>query len=201
MVVGRDEWLVDDIEEQIAVQEKTCGLKVFSQEMLVAALATRDDPFDSADRKTLLSFADGHEALTYLIEAGFEWPFITPRSIGKALEAESDGFAEESPIHKMGYVVGKVAGLPEKARRRILTDAFTSKLPKVGSAEYMARWATPGSRIRLRRMANHIATFARLKQNEPNFDTAVEHWESDLDWLHEEFYESWMRFRWPETYA
>ena len=198
MVVGREEWLVDDLEEQIAAR-KSLGLKVFSQEMLIGALATRDDPFESADKKTLLGFADGHGALEYLIEAGFEWPFITWRPLQTAGQFAEKKFAEESPVHKLGYVVGKVAGLPDKARRRVLADAFTGKLPKVHSAEYMATWGTPGSRIRLRRMANHLATFARLWQNEPSFDTAVAHWEMDLARLHDEFYEPWMRFRWPET--
>jgi hypothetical protein len=200
MVTGRDDWLVDDLEDQIAAR-KSQRLKVFSQEMLIAALATRDDPFESADRKTLLAFADGHDALTYLIEAGFEWPFITWKPLQAAGRFAEKQFAEESPVHKMGYVVGKVAGLPEKARRRILADAFTGKLPKVYSTEYMATWGTPGGRIRLRRMATHLATFARLWQNEPNFGTAVAHWEADLDWLEQEFYEPWMRFRWPETQA
>lgn len=198
MVVGREEWLVDDLEEQIAAR-KSLGLKVFSQEMLIGALATRDDPFESADKKTLLGFAEGHGALEYLIEAGFEWPFITWRPLQTAGQFAGEKFAKESPLHKLGYVVGKVNGLPEKARRRVLADAFTGKLPKVHSVEYMATWGTPGSRIRLRRMANHLATFARLWQNEQNFDTAVAHWEADLDWLHDEFYEPWMRFRWPEA--
>ena len=198
MVVGREDWLIDELEEQIAAR-KDRELRVYSQEMFVAALATRDDPFDSADRKTLLAFAEGHDALTYLIEAGFEWPFITWRPLQTIGQFAGKKFADESPVHKLGYVVGKVAGLPEKARRRVLADAYTGKLPKVHSAEYMATWGTPGSRIRLRRMANHLATFARLWQNEPNFDTAVDHWRSDLDWLHGEFYEPWMRFRWPES--
>ena len=82
MVVGRDDWLVDDLEAQIRARGEA-GLRVYSQEMLLAAFATGDDPFQSASPKTLKQFADGHPALEYLIESGFEWPeVVTSGALG-----------------------------------------------------------------------------------------------------------------------
>jgi len=52
MVVGRDEWGVDDLEHQIRARGKGI-LRVYSQEMLLAALSTGDDPFGSASHDVL----------------------------------------------------------------------------------------------------------------------------------------------------
>jgi hypothetical protein len=193
MVVGRDNWFIDDMEAQIRVR-KSNDLRIYSQEMLTIALATKDDPFQTADMKTLLEFADGHPALEYLIENGLEWPEVTAAPLLALGEFE---YAEESPLRRMGYVVGK-AGLPPSRRKAILKKAFEGKLPSVISKEYMETWARPKSRDRLRRIARLIAWLASSHSKMTGHETAVQHWGSDLDWL-QHFYEGWMRFRWPEV--
>jgi hypothetical protein len=197
MIVGRDGWLVDDLEDQIRVRGDD-GIRVYSQEMLLAALATNDDPLKSASRKTLMQFADGHPALRYLIESGFEWPKITWRLLREMEEFKPGEFAEQSPINKLGYVVGKTKGLADQRRRGLLADAFKGKLPDVVNWRYMKTWGVPGSRIRLRRMARHIAWLGGLFGGKDTHGIAVEHWSDDLDWMREHLYEPWMRFRWPE---
>jgi hypothetical protein len=196
MVVGRENWFVDDLEAQIRARGED-GLRVYSQEMLLAALATSDDPFDSATPKTLKQFADGHPALECLIESGFKWPEVIA-SGGLVNFDEPGGFADQSPINALGYVVGKVKGLPVSERRNLLTKAFRGKLPFVESSTYMKSWGEPGSRIRLRRAAMHIAKQAGLRVTLHTHDVAVQDWRDDLDWMRGHLYEPWMRFRWPE---
>lgn len=200
MVVGRDGWLVDDLEEQIRVRGED-GVRVYSQEMLLAALSTNDDPLKSASRKTLMQFAEGHPALTYLIDSGFEWPVVTWRPLQEMVEFEKGEFAEQSPINKLGYVVGKVKGLADQPRRDLLARAFRGKVPNVVSSRYMKSWGEPGSRVRLRRIARHIAWLGSLWRYQDTHVVAVEHWSDDLDWMREHLYEPWMRFRWPEIGA
>jgi hypothetical protein len=200
MIVGRDDWLVDDLEAQIRARGEA-GLRVYSQEMLLAAFATGDDPFNSASLKTLKQFADGHPALAYLIESGFEWPKMTWRPLQEIEEFETGEFAEQSPINKLGYVVGKTKGLVDQLRRRLLVQAFKGDLPPVVSSRYMKTWGGPGSRIRLRRMARHIAWLGGLWRYQDTHSVAVMHWSDDLDWMREHLYEAWMRFRWPEIGA
>jgi hypothetical protein len=94
----------------------------------MAALSTNDDPLKSASRKTLMQFADGHPALTHLIESGFEWPNITWRPLQAMAEFETGEFAEQSPINKLGYVVGKIRGLADQTRRDLLDAGTDSRL-------------------------------------------------------------------------
>jgi hypothetical protein len=197
MVVGREDWMFDDLEDQIRVRAGH-ELKIYSQEMMVAALATRDDPFETADRSTLMEFVDCHPALTYLIEAGFDWPTITADPLHRLDKFE---FAEESPLKKMGYVVGRTHGLPQSERRSILERAFNGKLPPTVSPDYMATWGLPSTWLRLRRMARLIAWLGTTHQTMPGHETAVDHWEADLDWLRGAFYADCMRFRWPSVRA
>jgi hypothetical protein len=164
--------------------------------MFMGALATRDDPFESADNKTLLAFADGHPALEYLISSGFEWPIVLARNGVGPLEDPPE--VTESPIHVLGYRVGK-SGLAATERRKILKASFQGKLPRVESDRYMRAWGQPRTRDRLRRMARHIAWLARLWGNQQSHTVATSHWREDLSWLRDEFYEPWMRFRWPEV--
>jgi hypothetical protein len=201
MIVGRDDWLVDDLEAQIRARGEV-GLRVYSQEMLLAAFSTGDDPLE-ATRNILMQFADGHPALECLIESGFEWPkWVTSGSLDKFKPGK---FADQSPLNALGYVVGKGSELPVSKRRNLLTKAFRDKLPSVESSssqymlsQYMKSWGEPGSRIRLRRAAEHIAWLVGFFGPRITHDVAVRHWRDDLNWMHKQLYEPWMRFRWPE---
>jgi hypothetical protein len=195
MIVGREAWTEQELEEQIAAREGET-LRVYSQEMFLAAMATSRDPFD-ADREVLMMFGKGHPALEYLMKSEINWPDF--EGDGEPLEWTFEETAEESPLHKMGYVVGITNGLPEHQRREILTRAFNGALPWAGSDEYMAGWGQPRTRRRLWRMAHHIGWLAKTRQGMPSMYHAVGDWESDRRWLRREFYTARMRFEWPEV--
>lgn len=201
MVLGRDGWLIDDIEAQIRARSGQ-DLFIYSQEMLELALQVGADPFLTADAATLKEFADGHPALECCIEEGFLWPSIPTAKISKRLEAMIDQVAE-SPLHKIGYRVGRTDGAPTSTRREILDSAFNEKLPHVESKDYMAEWGQPGSRRRLRRIARLIAwqvggARGRAEKLGHDMSAATRDWLDDLEWMKRDLYEPWMRFRWPD---
>lgn len=193
MVVGRDGWLVDDLEDQIRARGERIS-RVYSQEMLLAACLTRCDPLD-ASKALLKQFAEGHDALQYLISSGFNWPLVNNRGLNDDGQIPPGG---ESPLHTLGYIVGRIKGLPEKDRQTLLKSAFSGELPSIHSKAYMQGWGTPRSRARLRRMARHLHQEVMKRVAEPMYETAVTHWTNDLVWMRETLYEPWMRFRWPK---
>lgn len=196
LVLGRDDFFIEDIETQIRARSGET-LRIFSQEMFLAALLLNDDPFRSASRITLKAFAEGHPALELLLKFGFEWPSVDADRLGSAL-FEADLEIDESPPHRMGYVVGVTKGLGEAARREVLAAAFSDEIPVVGKKKYMQAWGTPGSPARLRRMASHLSWLVRTRRGRDSMETARAEWASDLEWLHDQYFENWMRFRWPD---
>jgi hypothetical protein len=73
VVLGQEGWDSEDLD---AVIEARRGgvLKVYSQEMVVAAMAIGQDLFDVCDDDELMAFGEGHPALEYLLDHGFDWP-------------------------------------------------------------------------------------------------------------------------------
>jgi hypothetical protein len=207
LIVGRDHWEVDQIEEQIKARSGE-DLFVHSQEMFLTTLLVGADPFSSgltgrADPKLMRAFADGHPALQCCIEEGFLWPSIPTADIARLLDVAIEAI-EESPLHHMGYRVGKTDGVAERKRHDILARAFAGELPKIGSRDYMKGWGKPGTRRRLRRIATAIDWYivqamGRQTKRGHDMSVAVADWTADLNWLHEEIYEAWMHFRWPDT--
>ena len=197
VVVGRTGWTEDELELQIAARHGK-ALRIYSQEMFVAALSTGRDPFE-ADEDTLLAFGRGHPALEYLMQVDFGWPSITvPLEEDEPPDGPPPGvMSEKSPLGDKGYRVGK-GGLPVRNRRSILSEAFKDELPWVESDEYMELWGKPKTRKRLWRIAHHIAWLARFHQSDPSMSYAVEDWKSDLTWLKKKYYTPRM-FTWPST--
>jgi hypothetical protein len=201
MVLGREDWFIDDIEQQIKARSGQ-QLFIYSQEMLELALWVGADPFQTADAATLKEFADGHPALQCCIEEGFLWPSIPTAKISKRLDAMIEQVAE-SPLHKEGYRVGKIDGLPERDRQSILERTFHGQLKFVESIEYMQQWGQPGSRRRLRRIARLIAwqvggARGRAEKLGHDMSAATRDWRDDLEWMQRDLYEPWMCFRWPD---
>jgi hypothetical protein len=97
----------------------------------------------------------------------------------------SDSLARrgESPIHALGYHVGK-NGLDEQVRRKILNDAFVGDLTNVGPPEFMARWGFPRTQTRLSSIIAQIrSNFYQIRQQEADYSKAEAEWNADLDWL------------------
>jgi hypothetical protein len=200
LIVGRDEWLIDEIEDQIKVRAGK-ELFIYSQEMLVTALLVGADPFRPCNRKVLLAFAAGHDALQYCRTEGFNWPQIDTTSIARALAYPWDERVGESPLKKLGYTVGVSKGLAQDKRREILQEALKDSLPSVDGKSYMATWGKPDTRRRLRRIALFLAWLKRnAERRDADMRQAISEWSSDLDWL-QRFYQPWMRFRWPSTHV
>lgn len=200
VVLGREGWDEDEIDDVI---DRHVGrsLRIYSQEMLVAALANGEDPFFGGEF-VLAAFKAGHPGLEFLSEGWPGWvqAWVTEdRSPTSASTFDGEFHQEESPIHLMGYKVGN-NGIDPEARQDILSRAFHGHLPIVGPPGYMQKWGEPGSPTRLRQIAENIASYCRnARRRSSSMEQAIADWEVDLQWLKETFYHGHMRFHWPDT--
>lgn len=197
IIVGRDGWTEEELNELIDSADLD-EVRVFSQELFMAGILTTHDPF-SLPLEILMRFSEGHPALEYLIEAGFEWPVImVEEDFGEPVYLRgSYERVEESPLFRMGYQVGVTNGLSEPKRKSLLKSAYRGAIPDVEDDDYMEEWGRPRQSKRLWRIAHHIAWLIRSRKSTPSMRYAVRNWQDDLDWLWEEFYTNRMRFNWP----
>lgn len=208
LIVGRQGWQRDDIERHLeSLQDGE--LFIFPQELWVAALLIRHNPFrdlgDAATRSALEAFGEGHPVIDWLRGMQFPWPEWNADEDPPPSDLEQQ--VEASPLVKLEYRVGKTHGLPTNTRRQILSDAFTSsQLPLADFVygvrpakrrEYMDSWGGPRSRTRLRRIAWHLAMLVSMHARLRNHEVAVADWETDLAWLKKQYYSKFMRFHWP----
>jgi hypothetical protein len=196
LVVGRRDWRKSALRKLINARSGK-KLRAYSQEMLIAFLATGNDPLNS-DSKVVKRFGKGHPALTFLAEVGFDWPttFVHGGG-GSELRA---GWPKYGFLNYLGYAVG-LAGRSKKERRKILPIAYTAKkLPSVFPPDYRSEWGNPRSSARLRKMAYSIASFCRNAKRRPHaMGYAIAHWEEDLNWLKVTYYNGRYQFEWPST--
>lgn len=89
IVLGRERWDPDDLDAAVEARQGST-LKVYSQEMVVAALAIGQDLFEACDEDELLAFGKGHPALEYLMQEGFDWPSAKVAMPEDDLSAEAD---------------------------------------------------------------------------------------------------------------
>jgi hypothetical protein len=202
VVVGRIGWSKENLLAQIDMREGK-SLRVYSQELLLAALITGRDPLEDPDAEVLESFRRGHPALEFLAQSELEWPSVlaADTSVIDGTSIESLGVTE-SPLRALGYVVGETKGLSRKERHQILQQAFEDEsLPWVESDAYMEKWGTARSHQRLWRIAFHLATLLNgpVGRDRRKPQTRTD-WIEDLDWLRDRFYRSRrFRFRWPDV--
>ncbi len=199
LVVGTDDWDGDAIEAQINNRDGR-SVKVFPQELFIAALACGSDPFDLITDdddpeipEFLENFGRDHPVIGYLRSLEFPWPSSNSADAGPKLSPEWEG-VEESPLYVAGYTVAENEGLLPSERRSVLSEAFSGELTWVYSDDYMNSWGTPSTRKRLRRIAYHIAMLTRRHGHHTK---AIARWRSDLAWLREKHYRPMMRFQWP----
>lgn len=202
VILGREGWNEHEID---VVIERHVGrpLRIYSQEMFLAFLAKGDDPFDGGDN-VLEAFKAAHPGLDLVSRGWPGWVSTFVRPDRQHHDSLARGFASDQeigPLRFMGYRVGR-NGEETGARRDILRAAFTGELPIVGPLQYMREWGEPNSPERLRKIADSIATFCRnmKAKRDPSLE-AIEDWESDLEWLKDEFYHGHFRFHWPDTYV
>lgn len=127
LVVGHNNWSKADLISQIEARRGQ-ELRIYSQEMWFATMATRRDPFDAEDRELLYAFAKGHEALEFLVGQEMPWPRVADNSPGGVIVVPPGELGVlESPMHLQGYRVGKTSPLSEVQRRAILSDIYSAK--------------------------------------------------------------------------
>lgn len=129
----------------------------------------------------------------------FAWPStdINPSSrSGKAIERREIGM-----LSYLGYHVGLGSQLTASQRTRLLGQIFTMRLPPLNGLDYMRDWGAPRTGPRLRKIAESIASFAKITKgrNHPAMETAISHWEDDLRHLRIQFYNGRFDFQWPKT--
>ena len=193
LVVGREDWDVNlnDVIEARRGKE----LRVYSQEMFLAYIATSKDPLDSPEVAEI--FGDGHPALEYIRDWGFDWPttrLVPARHyVGSTATPE---WGKESFLKIMGYTVG-AKGRDVQRRRNVLCKTFTGELPVIADAKYRAEWGPPRSGTRLQKIAERISIDILLHRAQGHRE-AVNHWIVDLAWLKSEYYDGRHTFTWPD---
>lgn len=202
VVVGRHSWDVSAIDQQIEAMEGR-NLRIYSQEMWFAKLATGRDPFDTGDHQLLMAFAKGHPALEYLIDRDTPWPEVSSGELvmGDGVFTEGIDFGVNSPLRNFGYQVGLSSGLSVAQRRVLLANFLEAKdlaFDGDASAEYRSHWGRPRSVQRLFRIASHIRWLIGFQGKSPYREQANEDWRGDLHWLKKTYYKSNLhKFRWP----
>ncbi len=203
ILVGREDWDAEGISAQIWNCEGP--VRVYPQEMFMAALACGSDPFDLLDDgyeevPTLFeAFGHDHPVVEFLRSLEFEWPVV--EVAGAPPTEGSWEQVSETPLHKAGYRAGITASLDDPERQEILQSFIDVNLQKkmywVESDGYMASWGKPGSWERLRRMVYHIYMLIRAHKTKHSHRHAVQDWMADLAWLRNTFRDKARRFRWP----
>ena len=73
-------------------------------------------------------------------------------------------------------------------------------LPPGFHPDYAAQWCGPLTTGRLRKTAETLAALARnAKRRRASMELAIEHWESDLEWLQSEYRSLAERIVWPSS--
>lgn len=204
IIVGRDDWDGDLLLEQIDSRQGE-SLRVYSQEMWFAMMATGRDPFDADDSELLKAFGEEHPALEFLMKLKFPWP-----SIGKPVvnppppPPPPPPDVSETPLHILGYRVGRTSPLTPTGRRNVLRLCFQAKkleFSSDSSQSYMEDWGKAESGQRLCRMAQHIKSMVDgMVGRDPNRKQSRLDWIADLKWLKSTYYSRYTRrFTWPDT--
>ena len=107
---------------------------------------------------------------------------------------------ETGLLRQYGYKVG-ANGLPERQRRQILDSVFLKPFPFVNDTAYLREWGEPNTSQRLQKLANCIATFARIAKRKKTSDCSesIQDWEADLAYLKRTYYDGRFDFRWSRT--
>ena len=131
----------------------------------------------------------------------FKWPHtnIYP---GKGLFNPTKELLQIGVLALMGYHVGRVHGIGDFLRHKILETAYTSDIPFV-ECDYMKAWSVPKTHWRLKKIAYCLASFAKnakRKSNWYSYSQCIKEWESDLAWLKRNFYDGVYdsKFVWPD---
>ena len=193
LIVGREGW-EKDLHGTIE-QRRGKDLQVYSQEMLLAYIATNIDPLESPEVAEI--FGDGHPALEYIREWGFEWPVtrLVP-STPTAGALSTHQWREQSILKLLGYTVG-AKGLDKHQRQNTLRKAYLHDLRGIADDEYVIGWGNPQSGLRLQKIAERLSLNITSNISRERQQEAVADWREDLAWLKQEHYDGKHTFPWP----
>ncbi len=130
----------------------------------------------------------------------FKWPktLIAPSS---GVITDEKDWPQEGVLKFMGYSVGKTKGVSLRKRHSILQDVYAKAIPNVMDSAHMAEWGKPRTAVRLKKMAESIASFTKnaKRKKQSGLAVAIKEWEDDLAWLRKEFYDGVhdRTFTWP----
>lgn len=129
----------------------------------------------------------------------FEWP-TTEANFGDG-SLSLDDIQKNGALSCLDYHVGRTRGEPDAHRRRTLAKIFEQPFPGELSVLERDEWGPSGSAMRLRKMAYSIAAFTRSakRRNHVILDEAIRQWETDLRFLHDQYYAGTFNFGWPST--
>lgn len=196
VIVGNNDWSSRRLKEFIDACSEV-EIKFYSQEMFLSFMETERDPFDMPYH-FLKSFGQGHSALQFLSELGFDWPKMIKVTQGHStfkMAAPGQGL-----LGYLGYKAGK-SGKSTKERRELLRNVFHLNLnpfAHVFPEDYIEQWGTPQSAERLKKIAVSITKF---HDNNLRYKEAAKDWRDDLIWLKNEFYRGHFTFRWPSPHV
>ncbi len=118
-----------------------------------------------------------------------EWPST---EVGLTTTSSlSVNWPEEGILSFVGYRVGKTNPTrPETLRKLILEAVFLREIPPILPRFMMDEWGDPGTKVRLLKIANVLAAFARNAKNKRKLDMSlsIKSWEEDLEYLRQEFW-------------
>lgn len=204
LILGRHNHQKGVVESFLQDRQGT-PLLICSQEMLLSWMYTGFDPNRHPDHLDV--FIDGHPALERVREilsdqwpeSGEDFPYVSSGSGGMSFNAE----VEKGPLRRSGYRVGKGGEMTEE-RRTTLKEVFTidhGEFPGAYPIGYLDDWGQPESGMRLKKMADSIASFCRTHKRQSNpSQQAINDWEADLKWLKKTFYHPLnFGFNWPTT--
>lgn len=108
---------------------------------------------------------------------------------GGHVNIDGSKWRDTSPLTAMGYHVGERTKLTGPERKDKLTTIFkgTLNFPEDFSLDKKNEWGKPGSKKRLKKIAEHIDQQIPKFSSRQSYEVAVSDWKDDLDWLNKEF--------------
>lgn len=90
----------------------------------------------------------------------------------------------DSPIRRLGYIVGK-RGLERTLRHEFLETFYNLSLPAEEDKTIINEWGAPGSDKRKQRMYDHLTGLAAFREmmDSQKYNMAIEHWREDADFV------------------
>ena len=125
----------------------------------------------------------------------FRWPSTNVEN-GRGVGHMETPSEEIGVLRSVGYQVGE-KGRSLSERRALLVKIYEQDLNLRLSARYLSEWGRPKTAQRLQKLANTIASLTRNIKRRAAQSSAIDAWESDLEFLKHTYYIARYSFPWP----